>query len=76
MDINKALLDPQQVFHSPHDVLGEPTLSYEEKKAILERWEYDAKQLEVADDENMAGFENDVLDAIKNAMLELEQLPH
>jgi len=55
MDIRQALLDPTQVFNHPADVLREQTLTREEKIKILRRWEYDARDLEVADEENMCG---------------------
>jgi hypothetical protein len=49
----KALLDPTAVFHSPDDVLQRHDLSREQKIEILRRWEYDARALQVAEDESM-----------------------
>jgi hypothetical protein len=49
----KALLDPASAFTSPEQVLTSAELSREQKIEILHRWEYDARQLEVAEEENM-----------------------
>ena len=55
MDFEKALLDPSGVFGRPKDILEEKSLSREQKIRILRRWEYDVRELEVAEEENMAG---------------------
>jgi fumarate hydratase, class II len=39
----------------PRDVLHDPTLTREEKIAKLRRWSYDARELEVANEEGMGG---------------------
>ena len=49
----KALLDPASAFTSPEQVLTSAELSREQKIEILHRWEYDARQMEVAEEENM-----------------------
>ena len=53
MDLDKAMLDPNSVFHAPNDVLGAPGLSPEEKKQILVRWEADVEALLRATEEGM-----------------------
>ena len=53
MDLDKAMLDPNSVFHAPNDVLGVPGLSPEEKKQILVRWEADVEALLRATEEGM-----------------------
>ena len=81
MDIEKALLDPVSVFACPADVFGEPSLTREQKIKILRRWEYDARELEVAEEENMGGGPPDILDEILavlhrlNAEVDLEHSP-
>jgi hypothetical protein len=50
-DLAKALLDPARVFPDPGAVLEEPGLSDAQRIEILRRWEYDARELEVADEE-------------------------
>jgi hypothetical protein len=70
-DLEPALLDPTSVFSAPEDVLERRDLSREQKAAILQRWAYDARQLEVAEDEGMRNGEPDVLDRVKRALDEL-----
>ncbi|HKL27379.1 MAG TPA: hypothetical protein VJ910_14235 [Desulfuromonadales bacterium] len=72
MDIKKALLNPTSVFARPEDVLAEASLSRDQKIQILRRWEYDARELEVADDENMGGGSPDVLDRVLDALRRLD----
>jgi len=72
MNIEKALLDPTSVFARPADVLDDPSLSREEKIRILRRWEYDARELEVAEEENMGGGPPDQLGPVLEALHRLE----
>jgi hypothetical protein len=53
LDVKKALLDPSEVFKCPDDILHNRDLSRQQKIDILRRWEYDLRQLQVADDESM-----------------------
>jgi hypothetical protein len=53
MDFNKTLLNPASAFGKPQEVVDCRELSREQKIEILRRWEYDARQLEVADEEGM-----------------------
>jgi hypothetical protein len=55
VDVEKALLDPGLVFKTPDDVVISNELSREQKITILRRWEYDARELEVAEEEGMKG---------------------
>jgi hypothetical protein len=73
VDIEQALLDPTSVFGHPKDVLSHPELTREQKIEILRRWAYDAKELEVADEENMhhETRNEDILDDILQALNEL-----
>lgn len=64
MNIDKAMLDPASVFSCPADVSNESTLTREQKIKLLRRWEYDARELEVAEEENMGGGPPDILDEI------------
>jgi hypothetical protein len=52
-DIEKALLNPAMVFKSPAEVVDSGDLSREQKIEILRRWEYDVRELQVADEESM-----------------------
>ena len=58
LDLNKAKLDPASVFHTPKDVLRAASLSIEDKKSILIRWEEDAEALLRATSEGMPPEDN------------------
>jgi hypothetical protein len=76
MDLEQAKLDPASVFQAPHDVLGAPGLSPEDKKSILVRWEADVEALLRATEEGMPPAENrspaELLRAVQQAMQLLE----
>ena len=71
MNIEKALLDPASEFSSPANVCIEQSLTRDQKIQILHRWEYDARELEVAEEENMGGGGPDVLDEVLAALHQL-----
>jgi hypothetical protein len=53
VDVEKALLYPGLVFKTPQELLANNELSREQKIEILRRWEYDVRQLQVAEEEGM-----------------------
>lgn len=53
--IEAALVDPSAVFEDPSDVVRSLGASNAEKIKILHRWEYDVREEEVAQEENMRG---------------------
>lgn len=64
------LPDPQ--LPDPRTVLDDPSLSTDEKIAKLRRWSYDARELDVANEEGMGGKPRPSnLDAIQAALREL-----
>ena len=71
-DIEKAMLDPTTVFQTPEEVLLREDMSREQKIEVLRRWEYDARELEVAEEENMGGHQPDILDEIYRALHALD----
>ena len=71
MDINQALLDPTSVFENPEEILTAESLTREQKIKILRRWEYDARELQVADEENMGGGPPDKLDQVLKVLHQL-----
>ena len=81
MNLEKALLDPASEFSCPADVCMEISLTRDQKIQILRRWEYDARELEVAEEENMGGGDPDVLDEVLaalhqlNAVIDVEHSP-
>lgn len=68
MDIEKALLDPSSEFATLEDLLRDKSLTREQKIQILHRWEYDARELEVAEEENMSGGPPSMLAEIFSAL--------
>ncbi len=72
MDIEKALFDPGGVFASPDDVFDESSLTREQKIKILRRWEYDARELGVAEEENMTGGPPNMLSEILHTLQRLD----
>ena len=47
------LVDPSEYFDRPADILAAATLSVDQKRELLKRWEYDIREMMVADEENM-----------------------
>jgi hypothetical protein len=72
MNIDKAMMNPAEVFSHPDQVTKNENLTREQKQKILLRWEYDARELEVAEEENMVGGPPSLLREIHNALLELQ----
>jgi hypothetical protein len=72
-DVEKALTDPSIIFKKPQDVIENTDLSREQKIEILRRWEYDARNLQVADEEGMSPDvpQPTVLDAVLKALRSL-----
>jgi hypothetical protein len=48
---------PAKHYKAPDDILEDKELSFEEKKAALDIWEQDARQLVTASNEGMPGSE-------------------
>ncbi len=72
MNIEKAMLDPASEFACPDEVFDEQSLTRDQKIKILRRWEYDARELEVAEEENMSGGPPDMLDQILKVLHRLD----
>jgi hypothetical protein len=68
VDVEKALLDPGLVFKTPEELLANNALSREQKVEILRRWEYDARELQVAEEEGMEGPQPVTLDVVLRAL--------
>ena len=68
-DIQKAMLDPTQVFTDPSEVVDDTELTHSQKIEILRRWEYDAHELEVAEEEaGMAVLQPEMFDRVVQAL--------
>ena len=72
MDFEKAILNPGSEFTCSKDVLKQQTITREQKIKILRRWEYDARELEVAEEENMCGGPPSMLSDILTALHRLD----
>ncbi len=73
VDVKKAMLDPTMVFEDPKDVVANVALNRDQKIEILRRWEYDARALEVAEEEaGMAVRRPDMFDRVVEALHALD----
>lgn len=54
-ELDRALLDPADIFDSPEAVLAREDLERDQKIEILQRWFYDANEVAVAQEEGMTG---------------------
>jgi hypothetical protein len=69
IDLKKAMLAPTMVFKDPKDVVANVELTRDQKIEILRRWEYDARQLEVAEEEaGMAVRRPEMFDRVLQAL--------
>lgn len=71
-DYVKALNDPSSVYRFPREVLSDASLSKEQKQKVLHQWEYDARELLVADEENMGGDSGNMLQRILEALHQID----
>lgn len=72
MNLEQAMLDPASVYSNPEEILRDSSLTRDQQLAILKRWEYDARELEVAEEENMGGGPPSLLREICQALNVLE----
>lgn len=66
--IKRALIDPTAVFEAPADVLADQRLTKAQKIEILRRWEYDACEISVAEEEGMPSRNGRVLQSVLQAL--------
>jgi hypothetical protein len=71
IDYQKALLDPASSFANPEELEGRADLTKEQKIELLRRWEYDASEVAVAEEEGMVGGQPLML---RRVLLALERL--
>jgi hypothetical protein len=67
-------LDRDAIFTSPEDVLADTILTVTQKVDLLQRWNYDASEVAVAEEEGMLGVPGDDDDLQRRTRLALEQL--
>ncbi len=69
IDVKTAMLAPTMVFEDPMDVVANDELTRDQKIEILRRWEYDARQLEIAEEEaGMAVRRPEMFDRVLQAL--------
>ena len=74
-DYDRALIAPEQIFASPMDIVTTESMTAEQKLEVLRRWEANAKDLQVASEENMTGpAEITRLGEVKQAILRLQEM--
>ena len=69
--LRRALLDPPDVFDNPQGVLTDGDFNKAQKIEVLRRWEYDASEISVAEDEGMPARNGELL---RQIMLALDKL--
>ncbi len=67
-DFDEALLSPTKVFKTPMEVVETGALTTEQKLEVLKRWELEARDLQVAAEENMVGGESSGLIEVRKAI--------
>ena len=68
-DIKRAMRDPAKVFTDPSEVVADLGLTRDQKIEILRRWEFDAHELEVAEEEaGMTVLHPEMFDRIVRAL--------
>ena len=67
-DLAAMMLSPYEHFEDPMAVARSENLTKEEKLSVLKSMEADARELEVAAEENMGGGEQHSLAAVRKAM--------
>jgi hypothetical protein len=55
IDNPATVFNPATVYEVPRDLVGDATLTRDEKKSLLNDWEQDARQLMTASNEGMPG---------------------
>ena len=73
-ELERIIADPASHYQSPTDVLADSRLSREEKITVLKQWAFDARELQVAEEENMRGdFQPSLLQQILIVLHQLEK---
>lgn len=67
-EVDRAVSRPWSVYKTPEAVLADRRLDAAQKRRILESWERDARELAVAEEENMGGGEPDMLGRVLEAL--------
>ena len=69
-EFEQIMLDPSSSYAIPDEVVYDKRLTLEQKKLILKVWAFDAREIEVAQEENMRGDAS----PLRQVLLALRQL--
>ena len=72
-DFERALADPSSEYNTPNDVLLDENLTKEQKIKILKHWHHDALEIMRADEENMSGDSENMLNRVLVALHRVEE---
>jgi hypothetical protein len=67
-DYDRALIAPEDVFESPMGVVSTESMTPEQKLKILKHWEANARDIQVATEENMTGPGRSRLGEVRRAV--------
>lgn len=74
IDLKRAMLDPSDVFASPEEVVNSKDLNTQQMIQILQQWEYDEKEIMIAEEENMGGESSlNTIDRIHHLLIKLHE---
>ncbi|HUK41244.1 MAG TPA: hypothetical protein VLX11_09380 [Candidatus Acidoferrales bacterium] len=68
INFQKALQDSALVFKRPEEISRKKELSRQQKIKLLRQWEYDVREIQVAEEENMDGPPAATLASIHEAL--------
>lgn len=72
--VDDLVMQPMRHFDHPDEVLTHPTLSYGDKRRILESWKQDSQRLAESTAENMSGGEESDLREVSRALIQLKSM--
>ena len=71
----EALVNPASVFAKPNEVVFSPAFSRKQKIDVLRRWEYDARMLQMANQESKIDESEELLTEILESLHQLDYWP-
>jgi hypothetical protein len=73
--LKQALVNPASVFAKPNEVVFAPALSRKQKIDVLRRWEYDARMLQMENQESKVDESEELLAEILESLQQLDYWP-
>ncbi len=72
--MKRIMINPASFYDQPNAVLLDVKLSIQQQREVLKNWEFDARELDVAEDENMSGGPPGLLSEILRAIDDLDTI--